>query len=87
MCKQKKIIDIHEGGRHLICIQVMGRKDYNPYRVYEIISPTGSPVRKRLLTKYGDFMSVIYFIRDYYLYGLNTMAISEIHEWLDKCTD
>lgn len=86
MCKQKKIIDIHEGGRHIVCIQAMDRKDLNPYKVYEVISPTGSPIRKRLLVKYADFMSVIYFIRDYYLYGLNTMPVSEIREWLDEHT-
>lgn len=84
MCKQKKIIDIHEGGRHLVCIQNMDKTDRNPYKVYEVISPTGSPVRKRILTKYGDFMSVIYFIRDFYLYGLDTMPVSEVREWLSE---
>lgn len=86
MSKQKKIIDINEGGRHLICIHTIDKNDYNPYKVYEVISPTGSPVRKRLLTKYGDFMSVIYFIRDYYLYGLDTMPVSEVREWLAEHT-
>ena len=85
MARQKKIIDINEGGRHLICTHSMDAK-INPYAVYVVISPTGSPIRKRLLVKYGDFMSVIYFIRDFYLYGLNTMTVSEVREWLDERT-
>ena len=85
MYKQKKIIDINEGGRKLICMHVPGEK-YNPYHVYMVISPSGSPVRKRIITKYADFMSVIYFIRDFYLYGLNTMTLSEVHEWLAERT-
>lgn len=83
MSRQKKILDIHEGGRHLVCVQQTDRGVVNPYRVYVVISPTGSPVRRRLLTKYADFMSVIYFLRDFYLYGLNTMPVSEAVEWIN----
>ena len=78
----RKIIDVNEGNRHLVCYKSSDRS--NPFRVYMVISPTGSPVRKRLLIRYGDFMSVIYFIRDFYLYGLDTMSLSEVKEWIDK---
>ena len=86
MSKQKKILDINEGGSHLVCIQQRERGVINPYHIYVIISPTGSPVRRRLLTKYADFMSVIYFLRDFYLYGLNAMSVSEAVEWINAHT-
>lgn len=77
----KKIIDVNEGNRHLVCYQSNDRA--NPFSVYIVISPTGAPIRKRLLVKYADFMSVLYFIRDFYLYGLDTMSVSEVKEWLN----
>lgn len=78
----KKIIDINEGGYHLVCIHDNGRAVVNPYRVYAVVSAPGSPLRRRLLTKYCDFMSVIYFLRDFYLYGLNTFPVSEVQAWI-----
>ena len=76
----KKIIDINEGRKHLVCYRT--NEKFNQYSVYMVISPTGSPVRKRLIIKYADFMSVLYFIRDFYLYGLDTMCLQEIKEWI-----
>jgi len=83
MAKQKKIIDVHEGHVHMTCIQFMEERS-NPYRIYMVISPSGSPVRKRELIRYEDFMSVIYFIRDFFLYGLDTMPLCEIMEWIKE---
>lgn len=81
MSAQKKIIDIHENRCHLICIKDSNDKTH-PYHVYMVISPTGSPLRKRLLVKYTDFMSVLYFFRDFFLYGLDVCCLTEIKEWL-----
>lgn len=78
----KKIIDINEGGYHLVCTHDNGRSVVNPYRVYAIISPSGSPIRRRLLIKYCDFMSVLYFLRDFYLHGLNALPVSEVQAWI-----
>ena len=86
MAKQKKIMDIHADGTHLICTQSDNRKDPNPYRIYLIISPTGAPIRKRLLTKYGDFISVFCFFRDFYLAGMDTMCYTEIIQWINQNT-
>lgn len=85
MPRQKKVIDINEGGRHLICIHKPD-DNYNPYYIYAVISPSGTPLRKRILIKYGDFMSVLYFFRDFYLYGLDTMSVSEVRDWLNEHT-
>lgn len=79
---EKKIIDVNEGNRHLVCYKSNDRA--NSFSVYMVISPTGSPIRRRLLVRYSDFMSVIYFIRDFYLYGLDTMPVSEVREWLSE---
>ena len=81
MVKQKKVMDINEGGAHLVVI----RKDsdrYNPYHVYLVISPVGAPVRKRILIKYGDILSCVYFIRDFYTEALNTMCYAEMLDWI-----
>lgn len=85
MANQKKIIDINEGHIHLVCIRHNADR-YNPYHIYLVISATGAPLRKRLLIKYADFMSVLYFLRDFYLNGLDTMTYCEMKEWIDSRT-
>jgi len=82
MAKQKKILDINEGGSHLMVVRRNDPKDYNPYRIYLIISATGAPLRRRLLEKYGDFPSVLCFLKDFYLDGIDTMCYNEIVDWL-----
>jgi len=86
MAKQKKIIDIHADGTHMICTQSDDRRDPNPYRIYLVISPTGVPLRKRLLTKYGDFISVLCFFRDFYVAGMDTMCYTDIVQWIRSGT-
>lgn len=86
MAKQKKIIDIHDGGSHLIVIRSLDRSDVNPYRIYIVISPAVAPLRKRLLIKYADFMSCIHFIREFFLYGYDTMCYTEIMEHIRAST-
>ena len=82
MAMQTKVLDLHEGGTHLTVIRRNDPKDYNPYRIYLIISATGAPLRRRLLEKYGDFPSVLCFLKDFYLDGINTMCYTEIVEWI-----
>ena len=82
MAKQQKILDVNEGRMHLICIKHFDRSDYNPYKVYAVISVPGSPVRKRLLTKYGDFVSVLCFIKDFYLDGLDALPLCDVREYI-----
>lgn len=84
MAKQKKILDINEGRTHLVCLRLSDPKEYNPYRIYLIISPTGAPIRKRLLEKYGDFPSVLCFIRNFYIEGINTMCYTEMVRWIQS---
>ena len=85
MAKQKKIIDVNPGpgSAHLIVIQDSQVK-YNPFRIYLVISPKGSPLRKRILNMYGDFMSCVYFIRDFYLEGIDTMCYTDMVKWVRK---
>lgn len=83
MANQKKIIDIHDRSAHISVVRCDSDK-CNPYRIYLIISPTGSPVRKRLLVKFADFMSCIYFIKDFFLEGIDTMCYTEMVEWIHK---
>ncbi len=83
--RQKKLMDVNPGTAHLVVIR-MGADKANPFHVYLIISPTGFPVRKRILTKYGDFMSCIYFIRDFFENGLDVLCYTEMLDWIAKRT-
>lgn len=78
MAKTVKVIDIHEGER-IICIKNLEDK-CNPYRIY--VMP--DRYHRRLLIKYADFMSVIYFIEQYYRWGIDTYTVSEKLEWVKK---
>lgn len=84
MAKQQKILDVNEGRMHLVCIKHFDRSDYNPYRVYAVISIPGAPVRKRQLVKYGDFVSVLCFIKDFYLNGLDSMPVCDIIQYIKE---
>lgn len=57
--KTRKILDIKENGMHIICIKTEDK--YNSYRVYSLYWKDGSEHRK-LLNKFGDFDSVIFFV-------------------------
>lgn len=83
---RKKIIDVNEGKCHLVCIQDTSPLTTNPYQVYIVISPTGAPVRKRLLIKYADFISVLCFIRDFYVHGMDVLSFSDMKEWIKSRT-
>ena len=82
MAAQKKILDINEGGSHLVCIRLSDPKECNPYRIHLVTSATGAPVRKRLLQKYGDFVSVLCFLRDFYLEGIGTLCYTDMVAWI-----
>ena len=77
----KRILDLHEGRAHIQCIRMDADKR-NPYHVYLIISATGAPIRRRLLIKYGDYMSVLYFLTDFFRNGLDTMCYTEMLDWI-----
>ena len=55
----RKIFDIKEKGKHLICIKTDDK--YNPYRLYNVYWEDGSQHRM-LLNKYCDFNSILYYI-------------------------
>lgn len=86
MAKQKKIIDLKERKTHLICIQSFDPAVVNPYSIYAIISPPGYPIRKRLLIRYGEFMSVLYFLIDFYRNGLDAIPVCEAQQWIKDHT-
>ena len=74
----KKVLDINTDGFRIMCLQTNDR--YNPYRVYRIWGYPGCMHRWQI-EKYGDFMSVIYFIRDIYRYAVDTMPINQMLQW------
>lgn len=70
----KKVIDVRLDGKHIECIQT-DDKD-NPFRIY-----LKNANHRRQVAKYGDFLSVIYFLRDYYAEGIDTLSLSETIAW------
>ena len=77
MYKQKKILDVNKGHAHIQCLHNPTDKR-NPYHVYLVTSVTGDPVRRRLLIKYGDYMSVLYFLVEFFRDGLDAMAYCDM---------
>lgn len=74
---QKKVLDIGLDGVHLVCIRIAG--DRNPYRVYRLAGG-----RRRQIAKYGDFMSVLCFLREFYQDGVDTMTLTDTVDWAKK---
>ena len=75
----KRILDLHEGRTHIQCIHTDSDR-YNPYHVYLVVSATGTPIRRRLLIKYGDFMSVLCFIKQFFQDGLDALPYCDMME-------
>lgn len=70
----KKVLDIRLDGKHIECIRTDDR--YNPFRVY-----LKTVNHRRQIAKYGDFLSVIDFIRVYYTEGIDSLTLSQTVEW------
>lgn len=70
----KKVLDIRLDGKHIECIRTDDR--YNPFRVY-----LKTVNHRRQIAKYGEFLSVIDFIRVYYTEGIDSLTMSQTVEW------
>lgn len=70
----RKVMDICLDGFHLVCIRTADR--VNPFRVYRVYAN-----HRRLIAKYGDFLSVIYFVRDLYTAGADTFTMEQLIQW------
>ena len=72
---KKKVLDICLDGFHVICIWDKEVK-YNPFRVYKV-----SNGHRRQIAKYGEFLSVICFLKDIYVAGADTYSTPELLKW------
>ena len=72
--KSVKVLDIREGGIRIICL----RTNYkvNPYRVYRVDFG-----HRRQIAKYGDFTSVMCFVKDLYIYGADVLTMPQLVDW------
>lgn len=70
----KKVLDIRLDGKHIECIRTDDRD--NPFRIY-----LKNANHRRQVAKYGDFLSVVNFIRNYYEEGADSFTLSETIEW------
>ena len=72
----RKVLDICLDGFHLVCIRT---DDKNPFRVYRLNNG-----HRMQIAKYGDFLSVICFIKDLYIAGADTFNTPMLREWATK---
>ena len=70
----KKVLKIKLDGCYLECIKTEGI--INPFRVYKVAAG-----RRRQIAKYGDFFSVICFLKDFYREGADTMTTPDVIVW------
>ena len=70
----KKVLNIQLDGCHLECIRTDNK--VNPFRVYKV-----STWHRRQIAKYGEFLSVICFLKDFYQNGCDTMTTPEVIQW------
>ena len=70
----RKVLDICIDGCHLECIHTECKQ--NPFRVY--LRDAG---HRRQIAKYGDFVSVLYFLMDLYQSGANRLTTSGVAMW------
>jgi hypothetical protein len=75
--RTKKVLDIQLDGFHLTCIRTADKR--NPYRVYRVWAG-----HRRQIAKYGDFLSVVYFISDIYRDGVDTAPIQTLIDWAKR---
>lgn len=76
MVSRRKVMDICDGGCHLEVIKICSKKELNPYRIRRV-----SAGHHNQIAAYADWMSVIYFLRDFYLEGMDTRTLQEIKDW------
>lgn len=83
MAKTHKILDMRVGTDKLICICVLNSLTvYDPtYKIYRAVC--GS---RKLLTKFKTFHTVLDFFERYFIYGVNTMSLPEVREWIKTQT-
>ena len=72
--KTQQVLGIREGGIHIICLKTS--YSVNPYRVYRIDFG-----HRCQIAKYGDFTSVLCYIRDLYFFGANSLTMTELVNW------
>lgn len=58
MAKTRKVMEINDGGVHLVCIKRMG--EVNPFYLYRVWWDGGE--HRKLITKYADLTSVMWHL-------------------------
>ena len=82
MAKVVKFLDIQAGGVHLEARMIRDKAEMNPFRVGLVEFNNG--YHRYQLAKYGDFMSVLCFVKDFYQAGVNVLTVPEIRDWCKR---
>ena len=83
MANRIKFLDLNAGGAHLEGVYFRDAK-YNPYRIYLVWRDTG--IHRVQIVGYGDFISCLYFLKDFYLNGLNKYTVQQVKDWVKERT-
>lgn len=86
MKKSEKVLDVNIHSGHIVCIRRNDPAEINPFRIYIVISAKGAPIRKLILQKYADFISVLCFVKDFFLEGIDTMCYTDMVAWVKSRT-
>lgn len=61
MAKTRKVLEINDGGAHLVCIKYNG--EVNPFRLYRVWWDYGW--HRKEITRYGDLTSIMHHATEY----------------------
>lgn len=75
MAKRIKFLDLNAGGAHLEGVYFPEDK-HAPYRIFLVWRDMG--LHRKQIVKFSDFMPCLYFLKDFYLKGLNRYTVQEI---------
>lgn len=80
MAKTHKTIDLWEGYTHLVCIKTYAEKPV--YRLYRV-----SNNHRTQLIKTTEFMDVMTFMYQFFLYGVDTFDSFNLKKWCKNFMD
>lgn len=84
MAKRIKFLDLNAGGAHLEGVYFPEDKG-NPFRIFLVWRDVS--FHRVQIVKYGDFMSCLFFLKDFYANGLNKYSnVQDVKKWIEERT-
>ena len=77
MAKTYKCLELNADGSHIVCIKHLDDKEY-PFWLYKVLD---GGMHRRLIAKYADLCSILRFMYELHLFGMDSAPVSEILAW------